>query len=382
MAQWLPWRRKQSEPSSASESELTKTEEAIEEGESALATPLPAEEKPEDTLPVSSGEEPESNLQQPPRQSLWRRGLARLRRVLLGPIDRLFRGRLFSEELLAELEEVLITADIGVQTATTVVERLRARCRRERPDTAEVLKTYLKEELLALLQKLPSPPISPGAAKPWVILMVGVNGVGKTTTIAKLTARFLQQKQKVLLVAADTFRAAAIEQLEIWAKRLGVDCIKHASGASPAAVAFDGVRAALARRIDIVIIDTAGRLHTKTPLMEELKKVHRVVAKELPGAPHEVLLVLDASTGQNALTQARAFQQAFPLTGVILAKMDGSARGGVAFAVVDQLALPIRGLGLGEQAEDLQDFSATEFVEAIFAPGGNEISLDTGARDS
>jgi fused signal recognition particle receptor len=212
--------------------------------------------------------------------------------------------------------------------------------------------------------------------------MVGVNGVGKTTTIAKLTARFLQQKKKVLLVAADTFRAAAIEQLTIWADRLGVDCVKHASGASPAAVAFDGIHAALARNSDVVIIDTAGRLHTKMPLMEELKKVHRVIAKELPGAPQEVLLVLDAATGQNALNQARAFQQAFPLTGVILAKMDGSARGGVAFAIIDQLGIPIRCLGLGEKAADLQDFSAVEFVDAIFTSSEGDVSLDTEARDS
>lgn len=212
--------------------------------------------------------------------------------------------------------------------------------------------------------------------------MVGVNGVGKTTTIAKLTARFLKQKKKVLLVAADTFRAAAIEQLEIWANRLGVDCVKHVSGASPAAVAFDGIRAAIARQVDVVIIDTAGRLHTKAPLMEELKKVHRIIERELPGAPHEALLVLDASTGQNALNQARAFQQTLALTGVILAKMDGSARGGVAFSVVEQLGLPIRCLGLGEKASDLQDFSADDFVDALFAPGEGEVSLDTEASGS
>jgi len=221
-----------------------------------------------------------------------------------------------------------------------------------------------------------------GETKPWVILMVGVNGVGKTTTIAKLTSRFLQQRKKVLLVAADTFRAAAIEQLEVWAKRLGVDCVKHASGASPAAVAFDGMKAAMAREVDVVIIDTAGRLHTKTPLMEELKKVHRVISRELSGAPHEVLLVLDASTGQNALNQARAFQEAFPLTGVILAKMDGSARGGVAFAIVEQIGVAIRCLGLGERAMDLQDFNADDFVNAIFTDEEDEVSLDTGEQRS
>ncbi len=323
-----------------------------------------------------------SSSSQIQRQSLWRRGLARLRRVFIAPIDRLFRGRPFSDEVLAELEEALIMADVGVRTSTALVGRLQERCRQQRPENAEDLKAYLKDELLTLLQKAPSPPLVLGAAKPWVILMVGVNGVGKTTSIAKLTARFLQQQKKVLVVAADTFRAAAIEQLDIWAQRLGVECIKHASGASPAAVAFDGVRAAIARDVDVVIIDTAGRLHTKTPLMEELKKVQRIIARELPEAPHEILLVLDASTGQNALNQAQAFQHAFPLTGIILAKMDGSARGGVAFAIVDRLGVPIRCLGLGERPEDLQDFSAQEFVDAIFSSSEDEVSLDMRAGDS
>jgi fused signal recognition particle receptor len=215
-----------------------------------------------------------------------------------------------------------------------------------------------------------------GENRPWVIVMVGVNGVGKTTTIAKLAARFCREQKKVLLVAADTFRAAASEQLEIWAGRVGVDLVKHQSGASPAAVAFDGIRAAVARKVDVVIIDTAGRLHTKTPLMEELKKVHRIIVRELPGAPHEILLVLDASTGQNALQQALAFQQALPLTGVILAKMDGSAKGGVILSVTERLGVPIRCVGLGEKVEDLQDFSAIEFVEALFSQENPEVSLD------
>ena len=373
MAQWFPWRKKKDHIASpSSDPELAASENL--------------EEEPVQHFSDSGEEleelEPSVASSPAARQSLWRRSLARLRRVFLGPIDRLFRGRPFSEEILSELEEVLISADVGVQTATTLVERLRERCRRERPESADILKIYLKDEMLNLLRKLPSAPLAINGAKPWVILMVGVNGVGKTTTIAKLTSRFLQQQKKVLLVAADTFRAAAIEQLEVWAKRLGVDCVKHASGASPAAVAFDGMKAAMAREVDVVIIDTAGRLHTKTPLMEEIRKVHRVIARELPGAPHEVLLVLDASTGQNALNQARAFQQIFPLTGVILAKMDGSARGGVAFAVVEQIGIPIRCLGLGERAADLQDFNADDFVEAIFTGGGDEVSLDMEARDS
>ncbi|MBI3248315.1 MAG: signal recognition particle-docking protein FtsY [Deltaproteobacteria bacterium] len=381
MAQWLPWRRKKNEsPVVAPEAEV----------EAEASAPELSEHPSEFSLPQNppfpsfyKGEDKDFSTGSPSeRQALWRRGLARLRRVFVGPIDRLFRGRPFNDDVLAELEEVLIMADVGVQTSTALVERLKERCRQQRPENAEVLKAYLKDELLTLLRKTPSPPLELGAAKPWVMLMVGVNGVGKTTSIAKLTARFLQQRKKVLVVAADTFRAAAIEQLEVWAQRLGVECVKHENGASPAAVAFDGVRAALARDVDVVIIDTAGRLHTKTPLMEEIKKVHRVIARELPEAPHEILLVLDASTGQNALNQAQAFQQALPLTGIVLAKMDGSARGGVAFAIADRLGVPIRCLGLGERPEDLQDFSAQEFVDAIFSASEDEVSLDMRARDS
>jgi fused signal recognition particle receptor len=195
--------------------------------------------------------------------------------------------------------------------------------------------------------------------------------------VAKLAARFSQEGKKVLLVAGDTFRAAAIEQLEVWAKRLGIELVKHQSGASPAAVAFDGVRAGIARNVDIVLIDTAGRLHTRTPLMEELKKVHRVVSKELPGAPHEVLLVLDATTGQNSLNQARTFQAAFPLSGVILTKMDGSGKGGMVLSITEKLGVPIRCIGLGEKAEDLHDFAATDFIEALFSSASSERSLDS-----
>jgi fused signal recognition particle receptor len=370
MAQWLPWRKKNVEPVAPS----VQVEE--ETPSSATTDEATAQESPPHAA-VSA------THVQPSKQTLWRRGLSRLRRTFLTPLNQLFRGRPFTEEIFTELEEVLIAADVGIPTTTALIERLRERCRRERPADAETLTTYLKEEMLSLLQKLPSPPSLVGEARPWVMLLVGVNGVGKTTTIAKLAARFLREKKTVLLVAADTFRAAAVEQLEVWAERLGVEMIKHTSGASPAAVAFDGVRAAIARGVDVVIVDTAGRLHTKTPLMEELKKVYRVIARELPGAPHEVVLVLDAATGQNALSQARSFQQALPLSGVILAKMDGSARGGVALAVASQLGVPIRCMGLGERVEDLQDFSAADFIEAIFTPEEeeDEISLDTGTRD-
>ncbi len=359
MAQWFSWRKK-----------------SLDSGTPESPVPPPSansefssRERDSDSLPKSPAEELAA------KRSVWRRGLSRLRHAFTTPLDRLVRGRPVSEEVFTELEEALLGADVGAQTTTALITRLQERCRRERPKEAEVLKTYLKEEMLAVLQKLPSPPLV-GETKPWIILVVGINGVGKTTTIAKLAARFREENKQVLLVAADTFRAAAIEQLEAWAGRLGIDLIKHRSGASPAAVAFDGIRAALARGVDVVIVDTAGRLHTKVPLMEELKKVRRVIAKELPGAPHETLLVLDATTGQNALSQAQTFQQTLPLTGVILAKMDGSAKGGIVLSVVERFGVPIRCVGLGEHAEDLQDFTAVDFVEALFTPPESTVSLD------
>lgn len=370
MAKWSPWRKKEPalevETLEAETSKVDKLEPGVSSSEESVET--------SSDLSVVNLEKESAR-----GQSIWRRGLARLRRVFATPLGQLFRRRPLSEEVFVELEEALLGADVGVQTTTDLIERLRERCRREKPEDASALRDYLKEEMLALLQKQPKLPLI-GETRPWVILMVGVNGVGKTTSIAKLAARFRKEGRNVLLVAADTFRAAAIEQLEVWAGRVGVELVKHHSGASPAAVAFDGVRAAIARKTDVVIVDTAGRLHTKTPLMEELKKVHRVIARELPGAPHEVLLVLDASTGQNALNQAFTFQKAFPLTGVILAKMDGSAKGGVALSVVERLGMPIRCVGLGEKEEDLQDFSAESFVDALFSQSESEMSLDTESR--
>lgn len=347
MADWLPWRRKKANTSAA---------------ESALET-LRAEEHAVEHGSQAAGVHT--------KQSIWRRGLSRFRQSFRAPLDRVLRGRAVDEALFSELEEVLLSADVGVQETLSLVERLRERCRKNRPADAEALHGYLKEEMLQLLLQTQAQPLV-GEARPWVILMVGINGVGKTTTVAKLAARFCQEQKKVLLVAADTFRAAASEQLEVWAHRLGVDIVKHQAGASPAAVAFDGIRAAIGRKADVVLIDTAGRLHTRTPLMEELKKVHRVVAKELAGAPHEVLLVLDGATGQNALSQAQTFRQAVPLTGVILTKMDGSGKGGVVLSIADKLGVPIRCIGLGERAEDLQDFQAQDFVEALFGTPSDE----------
>ena len=312
----------------------------------------------------------------------WFRGLGKARRGLAARLGQLFQRGRVGEEVFTELEEVLLGADVGVKTTTFLVERLRERSREENIRQAEALREWLKEEMQSLLAKPGPPGAEPAGQRPWVIMVVGVNGVGKTTSIGKLAARYRHEGKRVLLVAGDTFRAAAIEQLELWAERAGAEIVKHKSGASPAAVAFDGARASLARGADVMIIDTAGRLHTKSPLMEELRKVSRIVGREIPGAPHETLLVIDATTGQNAVSQARTFQQALPLSAVVLAKLDGSARGGVALAIAGELDIPIRYAGLGQEEDDLQEFSAEQFVSALFSErgeggGSSSLSLDT-----
>ncbi|HEY5975454.1 MAG TPA: signal recognition particle-docking protein FtsY, partial [Geobacteraceae bacterium] len=229
----------------------------------------------------------------------------------------------------------------------------------------EALRSALKEEILARLARYAAP-LDLSAAVPFVIMVIGVNGVGKTTTIGKLASRFVGDGKKVVLAAADTFRAAAAEQLEIWGARAGVDVIRHQEGADPSAVVFDACKAAVARQADVLIIDTAGRLHTKVNLMEELKKVRRVMGREIPGAPHETLLILDAATGQNALSQARLFQEAAAVSGLVLTKLDGTAKGGIVVAVCNDFKIPIRYIGVGESAEDLRPFDPREFVAALF----------------
>lgn len=261
---------------------------------------------------------------------------------------------------LDELEEALILADVGAATTQRLIVAMR---RRSGLDSPEAVLAALKGDIAALLD---SPPLSHTSERPQVILIAGVNGVGKTTTIGKLAHRFREEGKRVLMVAGDTFRAAAIEQLEIWAQRVGCDLVKHQSGADPSAVVFDGIKAARGRNIDVVIIDTAGRLHVKVNLMEELKKVVRVIGREMPGAPHETYLVLDASTGQNAVSQSRLFRDALPLTGVILTKLDGTAKGGFALAVRSEFDLPLRYIGLGEGLDDLRPFDAEAFAAALF----------------
>ncbi|MGB9716561.1 MAG: signal recognition particle-docking protein FtsY [Thermodesulfovibrionales bacterium] len=292
-------------------------------------------------------------------------GLTKTRKSLVEKVESIFTGRKIDEKSLEELEEILITADVGMKAVEEIMTSLREKTKRgEVRDTAS-LKEALKKEMVSILNH--PHPLVPSESRPFVILAVGVNGVGKTTTIGKIASRFHSQGLSVLLAAGDTFRAAGIEQLEIWAKRANAHFVKHQSGSDPAAVAFDAIAAAKNRGIDVVIIDTAGRLHTKTPLMEEIKKMKRVIEKAMPGAPQEILLVVDATTGQNALRQAEMFNNAIGITGIALTKLDGTAKGGIIFAIKKELGIPVRLIGIGERLEDLRDFDPEEFVEALFS---------------
>lgn len=290
----------------------------------------------------------------------------RLFRGLFEKVDQLFtrRGKV-DDELFDELEELLIQADLSVETTMKLVDGLREATRKERLSEPEQVKKKLEDFMIEILSSDGDTRLSYSNTPPTVYLIVGVNGVGKTTTIAKLAHRFKRQGKRVLLSAADTFRAAAIDQLEIWSNRAGVEIIKHQPGADPAAVVFDSLQAAKARNSDVVIVDTAGRLHTRSNLMEELKKINRVVERELGRKADETLLVLDATTGQNAVSQAKEFRDAVNISGIVLAKLDGTAKGGIVITIKEQLGVPIKLVGLGEKLEDLQDFDSREFVEAL-----------------
>jgi len=293
-----------------------------------------------------------------------KQGLAKTKKALIENTEALFRGRTVDESLLEELEETLIMADVGPQAAASITAALREKIKQGKALNASDLTTALKDEIRKMLKD--SPRIMCAGEKPYVILTIGVNGVGKTTTIGKLARRFTDHGFSVTLAAGDTFRAAAIEQLEIWAQRAGAQIVKHRSGSDPAAVAFDAVASAKAKNVDVVIIDTAGRLHTKSNLMEELKKIKRAISKEVPAAPHEILLVVDATSGQNAINQARIFNEAVGVTGIALTKLDGTAKGGIILAINKELNIPVKLIGVGEAVEDLQDFSPAEFVDALF----------------
>jgi fused signal recognition particle receptor len=322
-----------------------------------------AESKTQDhTIPPSSTEEGQEKSTG--FLNRLKKGLSKTRTVLTTDINELFAGnRKIDDELMEELEELLITSDIGVRTAMDLIQSISKRS--SEISGADQLKTALKEKILAVLNsEKPSP--QKITTRPHVIMVIGVNGVGKTTTIGKLAAKFAASGKSVIIAAADTFRAAAIEQLGIWAQRAGAEFVKHQEMSDPAAVAYDGIEAAVARGVDVVIIDTAGRIHTRKNLMEELKKIKRTLSKKLPEAPHEILLVLDATTGQNAISQAELFNDALDVTGIVLTKLDGTAKGGIVVSICRMLEIPLKYIGIGESLEDLQEFDAVRFVNALF----------------
>jgi fused signal recognition particle receptor len=319
------------------------------------------------------GRQPESDqARRPGFFQRLKQGLSRTRSGLTEGLARLVLGRkVIDDEVLEEIETHLLTADVGAAATQRILADLTARVERKQLADPEALLNALKEDMASILLPWSRPLSIPAEPRPFIILMVGVNGVGKTTTIGKLAKHLQGQGLSVMLAAGDTFRAAAVEQLQTWGERNGVAVIAQARAADPASVIFDGVQAARARGIDVLIADTAGRLHTQANLMEELKKVKRVIAKLDPGAPHETLLVIDAGTGQNALNQARQFHEAVGVSGIVLTKLDGTAKGGVIFAVAEQMKLPIRFIGVGEDIDDLRPFDAADFVEALFADGRN-----------
>ncbi len=296
-----------------------------------------------------------------------RHGLSKTRSSFSGRMDTLFMGKKeITESLMDELEEILFTSDIGVATTQQLLDAVREKVTRKALKDPSKLKEMLRNHILSLLDQNPLEEAPKKPEDPLVVMVAGVNGVGKTTTIGKLANRYRQEGKNVMLVAADTFRAAAVEQLAVWGDRVGATVIKQGTGADPSAVAFDAMTAAISRKLDVVLVDTAGRLHTQVNLMEELQKVKRVIGRKLTGAPHEIWLVLDATTGQNAISQAEAFQEALGLTGVVLTKLDGTAKGGIVIGISSQLGIPIRFIGIGEQIDDLRAFDAGQFVKAIF----------------
>jgi len=296
-----------------------------------------------------------------------KKGLEKTRKSFTEKIEQIVVGYAkIDDDLLDELEEALISADVGVKTSTLLMEEVRRGIKKKEINAPEDLRPFLEEKISALLMA-GSDASTLAVNPPTVILVIGVNGVGKTTTIGKLGNYYKEQGKTVMLAAADTFRAAAIDQLEIWGTRIGATVIKHDEGSDPASVAFDAVKAAKARDIDVLIIDTAGRLHTKSNLMEELKKINRVIQREIPEAPHETLLVLDATTGQNAINQADVFSQSAPISGVVLTKLDGTAKGGVVVGIKAELKMPVKWIGIGEAVDDLRPFNAEDFAKALFS---------------
>ena len=347
----------------------------------AHAAPLEVSKEPERTEPPPSPPEEDTEDGEPEREVISEQkeedaegdffsrlslGLSKTRRGILQNLEHVFSSGSIDDATWDEFEEILIMSDMGVSTTAKLRERVSSAVKAGSGADIEKIKTLLEKEILDILRAVESP-VAELSARPTVFMVAGVNGVGKTTSIGKIANRFTREGKKVMVAAADTFRAAAVEQLGVWAERVGSDFLRGQSGADPSAVAYDAVKASVSRGIDLLVIDTAGRVHTKTGLMEELKKLRRVVERELEGAPHETLLVVDATTGQNAVEQARVFGEAIGVSGIVLTKLDGSAKGGIIVAIAQQLGLPVKYIGVGEGLEDLREFDAEQFTKALFA---------------
>ena len=353
-------------------------EALVEEPEEAVSEEIEASEaeaaldsvSPEVVVPVEPIEA--KPQEKPAGKSLFQRlqeRLGKTRDAFVYRLDRLFLGKKeIDQDLFEQLEEILISADLGVATTMELLDKARKKVKRDQLSDPQALKAIIRDQILAYIEasEQPAELVLPQDG-PFVIMVVGVNGVGKTTTIGKLAAKFARSGQSVLLVAGDTFRAAAINQLRIWGERVGVEVVAQNPGADPSSVVFDGLEYGVAHQYDVIIIDTAGRLHTSVNLMAELKKINRVIGKKMPGAPHEVMLVLDATTGQNSISQAKLFHEAVGVTGLTLTKLDGTAKGGIVANVCREIKIPVRFIGIGEQIDDLRDFDAREFVDALFA---------------
>jgi fused signal recognition particle receptor len=329
--------------------------------------PQPEPDRSAQVIPFPA---PEPEPAPPPkrRENALAPGLARTRSGFVARLGAVFTGRKqIDPAVVDEIEKVLLTADIGVKTSQKLLEEIRSSLSRSELKDPDAVWAFLRQRSTEMLS-LPAPDVDFGSAKPFVLLVIGVNGSGKTTTIGKLAARLAGDGKKVLMAAGDTFRAAAAEQLEIWAGRTGAAMVRGKEGADPSSVIFDGIKRAATEGFDVAIADTAGRLHTKTDLMQELQKVRRVLGKAAPGAPHETWLVIDSTSGQNAIAQAQIFTEAMAVSGIVLTKLDGTAKGGVILGIADQLKIPVRYVGIGERVEDLRPFDPAEFVEALFAP--------------
>lgn len=345
------------------------TPEPEPENESEPAAEVEPEPEPAPEPQSEPQATPETAQSKPEKKGFWRRltqGLKKTSGSIGSGLFGIFRGKKIDDELFEELETQLLMADLGVATTTKIIDNLTQQANRKQLSDAEALYELLQEQLAEILEPVDKPLQIPQSDSPYVILMTGVNGVGKTTTIGKLAKQFKNEGKSVMLAAGDTFRAAAVEQLEVWGERNDIPVVAQQTGSDSASVLFDALQAAKARKIDVLIADTAGRLQNKANLMEELKKIVRVMKKVDPDAPHEVMLTLDAGTGQNAISQAKLFTEAVGVSGIVMTKLDGTAKGGVIFAVADQFAIPIRYIGVGEQLDDLRPFIAKDFIGALF----------------